>query len=86
MFVDNLFVLLSEEDKITQSAENLEQIFKENGMPLHEFALNSKYSNDKFKHRNVLTDKNKLKTLGLLWDFEEDQWYSNQKEFSYPFS
>ena len=81
VFVDNLFVLLDDENDVLQAAENLETVFKANGMPLHEFASNSKLANKTFNENNKLTDTDKLKTLGLYWDYNEDNWYLNEPEF-----
>ena len=81
VFVDNLFVLLDKEDDVLQAAENLENVFEANGMPLHEFASNSESANKVFNAKNKLTDTNRLKTLGLLWDYKEDNWYLHDPEF-----
>ena len=76
-----MFVLLDKEDDVLQAAENLESVFKANGMPLHEFASNSESANKVFNAKNKLTDTERLKTLGLLWDYREDNWYLNEPEF-----
>ena len=77
VFVDNLFVLLDDENDVIPAAENLESIFKESGMPLHEFCSNSESANKIFNANNKLTETDKLKTLGLFWDYKEDNWYLN---------
>ena len=81
IFVDNLFVLLDDEKEVIQAAENLERVFKESGMPLHEFASNSDSANKIFNTNKKLTDTERLKTLGLFWDYKEDNWYLNAPEF-----
>ena len=48
VFVDNLFSLLIKESEIQSAAANISEIFKHNGMPLHEFASNSAEANQGF--------------------------------------
>ena len=81
VFVDNLFVLDENPKVMIHAAEKLIQIFEQAAMPLHEFASNNKSANEYFKSKELLTKETKLKLLGMIWDYNNDQLFVKQPEF-----
>ena len=81
VFVDNLFVLDNEEDNIIPAAESLIKFFENSAMPLHEFASNSKLANTYFKSKDLITNDNSLKLLGMIWMFDKDELYIKEPVF-----
>ena len=81
IFIDNLFVLESNDDLIIPAANKLIKIFEESAMPLHEFASNCKLANEYFKERNLLAKDTKLKLLEMVWDFINDVIYIKEPTF-----
>ena len=63
------------------AAEQIIDIFNAAAMPLHEFASNCPEANKTFNDMGVLTESKMLKTLGLYWDYGNDNWYINEPEF-----
>ena len=64
-----------------QAAEDLIEIFNKAAIPLHEFASNYKSANEYFKSKELLTKESKLKLLGMIWDFDNDELFVKQPEF-----
>ena len=81
VFVDNLFVLENNEDNIIPAADNLIKIFEQSSMPLHEFASSCHSANEYFKNKDLLTNDSRLKLLGLVWDYGNDEVYINEPVF-----
>ena len=81
IFVDNLFLLLDSNLDILPAADKILDIFKAAAMPLHEFACNCPEANMVFKDRGIMTESDKLKTLGLQWDYINDTWFINEPIF-----
>ena len=82
VFVDNLFVLLTQEQKILEAAENVYEIFKDNAFPLHELISNSPMANEKFKSQGLAPAEPIIKTLGLYWNTGSDTWKVNTPDFT----
>ena len=57
------------------------KIFEQSSMPLHEIASNCKVANAYFKDKNLLTKNSKLKLLGMIWDYENDEIYIREPAF-----
>ena len=81
VFVDNLFVMLESNSDILPAADQILNIFNAAAMPLHEFASNCPEANKVFKDKGIMTESKMLKTLGLYWDYSNDNWYINEPEF-----
>ena len=81
VFVDNLFVLLSESKGIFPSVLDAIRIFGHAGMPLHEFACNVPPINKVLKEQGIFTQSKVLKVLGMNWDYEHDIWYVKGIDF-----
>ena len=81
VFVDNLFVQDQKENVMIRAAEELITIFDQAAMPLHEFASNSSSANEYFRSRKLVTNESKIKLLGMLWDYNNDQLFVKQPEF-----
>ena len=81
VFVDNLFVLLCEEEQILQAADQICAIFGKNAFPLHELASNSKEANLNFTSKGLSPASPIVKTLGLFWQTDSDNWSINKPDF-----
>ena len=75
VFVDNLFVMFEDTSDILPAVESLLTIFEKAGMPLHEFATNVPEINDSLRSRDIFTNSEVLKLLGLDWDYKSDTWF-----------
>ena len=81
VFVDNLFVLDSNEDNMISAADSLIKIFEKSSMPLHEFASNFALANRYFKDKGLLTNDSMIKLLGMIWDYGADILYIKEPAF-----
>ena len=81
VFVDNLFLMLESNSDILPAADQILNIFNATAMPLHEFASNCPEANKVFKDKGIMTESKMLKTLGLYWDYSNDNCYINEPEF-----
>ena len=81
LYVDNLFILLSEKQAVLPAVNNITKIFTEAGMPLHDFASNVPDINLKLKELGIFTKSAVLKILGMQWDYEKDLWFISGVNF-----
>ena len=81
IFVDNLFILENNDQNIIPAADRLIKIFAKSSMPLHEVASNCDFVNTYFKDKGILTKDSKLKLLGMIWDYVNDEIYIRAPAF-----
>ena len=79
--MDNLFILENKDNKIIPAADMLIKIFAKSSMPLHEVASNRDFVNTYFKDKGILTKDSKLKLLGMIWDYVNDEIYIRAPAF-----
>ena len=83
VFVDNLFIMFTDKSQLLPAVESLLSIFLNAGMPLHEFASNVKEVNESLRSKNIFTESEILKLLGLDWNFDDDVWFVKNVDLNF---
>ena len=81
--MDNLFIMFTDKSQLLPAVESLLSIFLGAGMPLHEFASNVKEVNESLRSKNIFTESEILKLLGLDWNFDDDVWFVKNVDLNF---